>query len=58
MELSDIIRNSFSIDKIYDEMYEKDPEFRKFVAENKNITAEQIAERYGIKLKENSKFCQ
>lgn len=23
MELSDIIRNSFSIDKIYDEMYER-----------------------------------
>lgn len=48
MNLFDIIRADFSINKIYDELYEKDPNFRKFVSENKNKTIEQIAAEYRI----------
>lgn len=46
-QISRILRNPT---EVYNEMYQSDPEFRKFVEDNKGKTADQIAKEHGIDL--------
>lgn len=38
-------------EEIYKQMYENNPQFKQFVDENKDLTTEQLSQKYGIPLK-------
>lgn len=41
---------------IYNEMFNGNPQFRKFVEENRGLTNEQMAKKYGISIDDVTKF--
>ena len=47
--LSDILKGN--PEGLFKKMYENNPEFKKFVDENKDLSAEEIAKKYGIPIK-------
>ena len=49
ISLADILKGD--PEEIYKKMYQNSPEFRKFVDENKDLSSEQLAQKYGIPLK-------
>lgn len=51
MNIQQILSAIKNPEELYKQMYENNPEFKKFIDDNKGLSVEQIAEKYGIPIK-------